>query len=85
MTKPITFTEICTKQPRLADLYQGVSRDKGAANWRVWEAYKSQIRHLVGWESSSTNPDLCTAAAYDTVYNAFWEAWTTTEPKGVDR
>lgn len=79
MTDRMTFEQVCSKQPAIMDVYQGIKSHKGAKTWSGWEAYKSQFKHLVGWEASSTDPDLCSPQAYDLVYMALWDQWSYTK------
>ena len=78
MTDKITFTAICEKEPRVSDLYHAIKRLK-RKDWGSWEAYKDQMRHLVGWESTSTDPDICSPQAYDQVYQTLWHEWSYTK------
>ncbi len=79
MTEQTTYTELCSKQPAILDLDRRVRTHRGAKSWNAWEGVKDEIRYLVGWEASSTDPSVCTPQAYEVVYSALWDRWSHTK------
>ena len=71
-TQPLTFNELCKKEPGLLALWFEAAADPTPDKLGAWYGpggYKQRLSYLVGWESNSTDPELLTPSAYDTAYH----------------
>lgn len=73
-TNGITWTELATMEPRLADLLEHAknSRDWICDSEKRWALFKQPIAKLVGFHRRDGDPRLRTMGAYDVVYAKLW-------------
>ncbi len=78
MTKDITFTDLCKREPRLAQLQAEIQRAEVSNTLRAWygpNGYKQVLCELIGWDRnySSTDTALYSQDAYEVAYHKLYD------------